>query len=313
MLRGLERCGEGLGGQGARAAGAPFLDLSRTLPLLQQQGEGRGCVTMASGTTTTGTLPAVVVPASGGAAAGASGSAASPEADTPSALTDQPAHGSVHQLGWRPPSREGSGRHAITITADGSGRGGRAFFETMAPGGSRPSSRAEASRDARWHQAVAEESALEAHSLQHGPHPAVAAGRGVTAGQAALQESHAAAASGAQPNGQLREYTAVWLEEDGSPLAQPTTGMHTSANGSADAAPPAAPGKQPGDGSGGNFSGGGGKGGSGGGSGRGKDGFENAVVMIEEPVEREYFSWAAYWGSLPKKLKGGGGTVAAHG
>lgn len=303
-----------MGGQGARGAGAPFLDLSRTLPLLQQQGEGRGCAAMASGTTTPGTLPAVVVPASGGAAAGASGSAASPEADTPSALADQPAHGSVHQLGWRPPSREGSGRHAITITADGSGRGGRAFFETMAAGGSRPSSRAEASRDARWHQAVAEESALEAHSLQRGPHPAAAAGRGVTAGQAALQESQGAGASGAQPNGQLREYTAVWLVEDGSPRAQPTTGPHTSTNGSASAAPPTAPGKQPG-----GSSGGGGKGGSGGGSGIGrKDSFANAVVMIEEPVEREYFSWAAYWGSLPKKLKGGwvgtwvGGTVAAH-
>ncbi len=245
-------------------------------------------------------LPAVLVPAgASGSAGGAATAAAVPEADTPSSLADQPAHGSMH-LGLRPASREGSGRHAITLTADGSGRGGRAFFDT--PSSSRPGSRAD-TRDARWHQAVAEESALEAHSLQHGPHPAATAGRGVTAGQAALQESRAAAAVGAQQNGQLREYTAVWLVEDGSPRAQPTEGPHTgTANG---APPPAGPGKQPGGGDDG--SGKGGDSGGGGGTFGRKDAFEGATVLIEEAEERKYFSWAAYWGSLPKKLKGGWG------
>ncbi|KAI7844992.1 hypothetical protein COHA_001358 [Chlorella ohadii] len=202
-------------------------------------------------------LPAVLVPAgASGSAGGAATAAAVPEADTPSSLADQPAHGSMH-LGLRPASREGSGRHAITITADGSGRGGRAFFDT--PGSSRPGSRAD-TRDARWHQAVAEESALEAHSLQHGPHPAAAAGRG------------------------------------------PTEGPHTgTANG---APPPAGPGKQPGGGDDGSGKGGDSGGGGGGTFGR-KDAFEGATVLIEEAEERKYFSWAAYWGSLPKKLKGG--------
>lgn len=258
---------------------------------------------MAPGAPASEPLQAVLVPASA-ASAGASGSAAAvPEADTPSSLADQPAHGSSHNLAVRAPSREGSGRHAITITADGSGRGGRAYFQAMAGGSrpsSRPSSRAEPSREARWHQAAAEESALEQHSLQAGPHPAAAAGHGVTAGQAALQDVRGAAA--AQQNSEPREYTATWLVEDGSPRAQPTVGpLSSTSNGGAPS--PAGPGKQPG-GGGGNHGGGSGKGGSSHIGGR-KDEFSNAVVMIEEPEERKYFSWAAYWGSLPKKLKGG--------
>ncbi|KAI3428236.1 hypothetical protein D9Q98_006616 [Chlorella vulgaris] len=36
-----------------------------------------------------------------------------------------------------------------------------------------------------------------------------------------------------------------------------------------------------------------------------EQGLANAKVLIEDPNELEMFDWGAYWGSLPKKLKGG--------
>lgn len=35
-----------------------------------------------------------------------------------------------------------------------------------------------------------------------------------------------------------------------------------------------------------------------------EQGLANAKVLIEDPNELEMFDWGAYWGSLPKKLKG---------
>lgn len=197
---------------------------------------------------------------------------------------DGSAHGGRRYVGAgcsREGSTHGGLRFVCTGSREGSAHGGRRHVGA----GSREGSThggwrffESASRDEQWAQARAEEYALEQHSLQDDAHPARlpgGSGRGATAGQAALR------LAGEGPAG----HHAVWVTEDGS------------AKGGVQ--PPALPSST----GGGGFSG---ISGGGGGGGKGH-GFGSAVVQIEEPKERDMFEWGAYFGSLPKKLKGEAG------
>ena len=190
------------------------------------------------------------------------------------------------------PDREGSGRHRFHIRADGSGRGGRQYFETGAA-----QEHQQQLEEQRWRQAQ-QEAALEQHSLAGGPHPATAAAAGgLMAGQAALREAGGAAPlpplppppSSPQPAGSDARQHAMWVIEDGSGGSR----SGSMAAEASDRLPPA------GGSSGGDVNGS---------MKKGSDAFGDAVVLIEEPTEAEMWDWGAYFGSLPKKIKGACGV-----